>query len=329
MQKNEKILTLTAQNNIDENTSESTIQKMITPISRQHMCAVIVLYRPDTSALEHAKRLSARLPVIAIDNTEAEHQLSHTKFKFCHRYLANSQNLGIATALNIGIKLAKEQDKHWCLLLDQDSIIDDAFLDAISASPSNVTNIAALTPAYYAQNLEKYGDLIQVRACSIRRIKLDDESTQKKAPFIPISYAITSGSLVNLSIMDKIGLHDEDLFIDFVDIEWGLRANDKGYQVLANTNAILVQQLGDKPLTLMNKKVVNHSSTRHYYYFRNVMLMLRKPHIPWIWKVYELAKLPARFMIYSLFAYPRAEQCRSMLKGIWHGLNNKKGIKPQ
>ncbi|ALR16697.1 glycosyltransferase family 2 protein [Vibrio natriegens] len=302
---------------------------MITSISRQDICAVIVLYRPSPSALEHAKRLSTRLPVIAIDNTEAGHQLSHTSFDFCHRYLANNQNLGIATALNIGIKLAKRQDKHWCLLLDQDSIIDDDFLDAINTYPSDSTNIAALTPIYYAQNLDKYGDLIQVRSCSIHRIKLDDESTQKKAPFIPVSYAITSGSLVNLSIMDKVGLHDEDLFIDFVDIEWGLRANNKGYQVLANTNAILIQQLGDKPIMLMNRRIVNHSATRHYYYFRNVMLMLRKPHVPRVWKIYEFAKLPARFLLYSLFAHPRTKQCRSMLKGIWHGINNKKGIKPQ
>lgn len=302
---------------------------MITSISRQDMCAVIVLYRPEPSALEHAKRLSTRLPVIAIDNTEAEHQLPHTSFEFCHRYWTKSQNLGIATALNIGIKLANEQDKHWCLLLDQDSVIDDAFLDAISTYPSTSTNIAALTPIYYAQNLEQYGDLIQVSNGAIHRIKPGQELTPKATPFIPVSYAITSGSLVNLSIMDKVGLHDEDLFIDFVDIEWGLRAKYKGYQVLANTNAKLIQQLGDEPITLMNRKIVNHSPTRHYYYFRNVMLMLRKPHVPRIWKIYELAKLPARFIIYSLFAQPRVEQSKSMLKGIWHGINNKKGIKPQ
>ncbi len=302
---------------------------MITTISRQDMCAVIVLYRPESSALAHAKRLSTRLPIIAIDNTEIEHQKLKKNFDFFCHYWTNGQNLGIATALNIGMNIALEKNKKWCLLLDQDSIIDDCFLDSISATPSNSGNIAALTPIYYAQNLEKYGDLIQVGSYGIHRIKLDDNLSRQQKPFLPVSYAITSGSLVNLSAIEDIGLHDEGLFIDFVDIEWGLRANYKGYQILANTNATLTQQLGDEPIKLLNRKIVNHSPMRHFYYFRNVFLMLRKPHVPRIWKVYELAKLPARFALYAMFASPRAKQCKSMLKGIWYGINNKEGIKPR
>ncbi|MDR9828561.1 glycosyltransferase family 2 protein [Vibrio sp. FNV 38] len=318
-------------------------------LSSEYVAAVVVFYHPDSAAIEHANRLAQWLTVIIVDNSEeplqAPRQVKQietsdnkqhqgeplTLSKQCV-YIRNGENVGIAQALNQGLQYATNAQKQWCLLLDQDSIIDRDFWLAMRSIPTeNAHPIAAIVPRYFAKNLNKYGDIIQVGRWSIQRrsveCKLSEASDSLQ--FIPASYAITSGSLVNLQELQKIGLHDESLFIDFVDIEWGLRANSQGAQILTNISAVLTQQLGDSPIKMFGCSVVNHSPIRHYYYFRNVFLMLRKQHVPRIWKLYELAKLPIRFLLYSIFTTNRIDQCQSMLLGILHGIQNKKGKKRQ
>ncbi|END16895.1 putative rhamnosyltransferase domain protein, partial [Escherichia coli P0301867.8] len=40
---------------------------------------------------------------------------------------------------------------------------------------------------------------------------------------------MSSGSLTKVDVFKKIGLFDEDLFIDYVDYEWGWRALEKNF----------------------------------------------------------------------------------------------------
>ncbi|MGR5254322.1 glycosyltransferase family 2 protein [Vibrio astriarenae] len=316
---------------------------MVASVEPTQIGAVVVFYHPDQAAIEHVKRLAQYLTVIIIDNSDNEQRSSNLKGELTHPtgdntndvlYIANQKNLGIATALNQGLEQAISIGKQWCLLLDQDSVVDCDFVQSISMLPNQpLCHIAAIVPRYYANNLQKFGDIIQVTPRAIKRIAPETlpliRDNDQGTDFVDASYAITSGSMVNLANLENIGLHDESLFIDFVDIEWGLRANHKGFRIVTNLNATLQQQLGEQPIRLMGLNIVNHSPIRHYYYFRNVLLMLRKKHVPLIWKLVELAKLPVRFTLYSTLTSNRKKQCQSMLQGLWHGLLNKKGKKTQ
>ncbi|MGR5342243.1 glycosyltransferase [Vibrio astriarenae] len=292
--------------------------------SLSQIAAVVVFYHPSANAIEHAIWLSQQLSLVVVDNTEAS-QVQATLEAQGVAVIANHANLGVSKALNQGIDYWQQQGKSWCFLFDQDSQIDTEFihtmLEPLAKPEPTHKKVAAYVPSYFAENLGTYGAIIQVDRYRIRRWQPKQANLQQRWA----SYAINSGSLVNLKHVNQIGPFHEGLFIDFSDIEWGLRANHLGYGIFTVTEATLIQQLGDKPIELWGKRIVNHSPLRHYYYIRNVIHMLRLRHVPTIWKWVEVTKLPIRFVLYSSMTQNRIRHFKSMCYGLIDGLKNKQG----
>lgn len=288
------------------------------------LAAVVVYYHPDKQAIENTRAINEHLDVIVVDNSETPSPwLDNLPSEV--QVINNGANHGIAKALNQGIERSIEQGANWCFLFDQDSTIPQDFVGRmLSCSGVFDPKTAAVVPLYYAENLKKYGDVIQVLKHKINRISAKDI---KPDSAIWASYAITSGSLINSENYQQIGKHDENLFIDFVDIEWGLRANHLGYKIFTNSNVALTQQLGEQPIQMGKVNLVNHSPLRHFYYFRNAIYMLRLKHVPLVWKCYELMKFPLRFALYSLFTRNRCQHIQAMSTGIWHGITRQYGMK--
>ena len=63
-------------------------------------------------------------------------------------------------------------------------------------------------------------------------------------------HLISSGSLIRLDVFDKVGLMLEELFIDFVDIEWGMRAKKNGYICYIANNVLMKHSIGDKSVKI-------------------------------------------------------------------------------
>ena len=77
---------------------------------------------------------------------------------------------------------------------------------------------------------------------------------------------------------NKIGLHDEALFIDYIDHDISLRANRAGFTNLEVFDTLLDHRFGDsEPTYFLGRKVYlsNHSPTRRYYSARNRIIVLR------------------------------------------------------
>ncbi|MCV5831057.1 hypothetical protein OFN28_30780, partial [Escherichia coli] len=45
---------------------------------------------------------------------------------------------------------------------------------------------------------------------------------------VDVDHLIASGSLIPVDVFEKIGGMDDSLFIDYVDVEWSLRARYQG-----------------------------------------------------------------------------------------------------
>jgi rhamnosyltransferase len=118
---------------------------------------------------------------------------------------------------------------------------------------------------------------------------------------------------------------EDALFIDFVDLEWCIRARSKGYAVLGAPALRLQHSLGGQPVVIFGRAYPSHSPLRHYYMFRNAIALVRRSYVPWSWKSTELVKFPARLIIYGLFLPPRARHLGMAALGIWHGLTGQMG----
>lgn len=117
----------------------------------------------------------------------------------------------------------------------------------------------------------------------------------------------------------------EEFFIDFIDIEWGLRAGTKGYQSFGVFNAQMNHNLGDSFVRVGERNVSIHSEIRNYYIMRNALLMYKDEIIPLNWKIADSTKFIQRFILSLLFANERIKNFKFMVKGIFDGLRGVSG----
>ena len=96
------------------------------------VCAVVVTYNPKPAFVENVAAVSAQVDhTVVVDNgssSETEVHLVGLESRFGCKVIRNRQNLGIAAALNIGVKCAMEAGFDWVATFDQDSRVSDGFI---------------------------------------------------------------------------------------------------------------------------------------------------------------------------------------------------------
>ncbi|WP_175778443.1 glycosyltransferase family 2 protein [Burkholderia anthina] len=284
---------------------------------------MIVFYRPDHGCVARANRLATVWPCVVVDNTESLSTPDALGLDARVDYVANGANLGIATALNQGIERLIAMGCRSALLFDQDSEPSDELLielpRTLATARMHDRRVALVGPAYEDARLGGVAPFVRFGYLTLRRIQ--PEGVQP----IDVDFLITSGSCVNLDVWRDIGPMDDALFIDFVDLEWCVRARSKGYSVLGAPALRLTHELGGEPVRFFGRSYPGHGPVRHYYLFRNAIALIRRGYVPWSWKSTELVKMPVRLAIYALFMQPRLAHLRLSLLGIWHGLTGRTG----
>ena len=156
-------------------------------------------------------------------------------------------------------------------------------------------------------------------------LSLVRSSCGSNADLVPVDHLIASGSVIPLKTLDAVGGMREELFIDYVDLEWCERAKSMGYQTYGVCAAKMEHALGDDPISFMGTAYPARSPLRHYYMFRNAIWMYRQNYVRWNWKVVDSLRLLRKYVFYTLFAKPRHIHFWMMTKGMWHGLIGKMG----
>jgi len=247
------------------------------------ICAVIVAYFPSISLLDNIDALSGQVDhILVVDNnsgTSGRLIFDKLSDKICITVLYFEENLGIASALNAGVKYAMARRYEWVLTLDQDSRV---------------------SPGMILKMLDVFEEYAQKNIVAILSPRYKDASTglvwgndvaainNEHLSFSPVQCCITSGSLLKTSVLSKVGLFDESYFIDYVDIEFCLRCSNFGFIILQVNHAILLHSIGDfkiNKLMWMRPVSTNHSPLRRYYFVRNAVLTYRNfffTHTKWV-----------------------------------------------
>ena len=138
-------------------------------------------------------------------------------------------------------------------------------------------------------------------------------------------FSITSGSIIPIEFFYEVGLMRDDFFIDFVDIDWCLRARQKCYQIVAINKVTINHYLGDLAVHFMGHHYPIHSPLRMYYYFRNAIYLYGLREIEFNWKFVDGARNLFRFLFYMLFVKNRLTYFKCIIKGYHHGFTKKMG----
>ena len=301
-----------------------TTQSNLGSEENPRVAAIIVLYHPDLKLLE--RLLLSVAPqihyLVIVDNTPqpapALEILLNLYWKQL-RYLPLGDNKGIAAAQNRGIQTIMGEGYSHVLLLDQDSFPDanmvHELLVAEAAMLNRHINVAAVGPMFID---EKNGtDLKAIRHAwmRVKKIAIDRSSTQP----VESDYLISSGSLIRLSMIREVGLMREELFIDWVDIEWGLRALRMNSKCFIVPSALMTHSIGDQFVRVLGKDINLHSDTRNYYNVRNATYLLSLKTMGWKWRTISIIKIPMYVLFYSWHS-PRQRQsflllCKAVLDG--------------
>jgi len=118
---------------------------------------------------------------------------------------------------------------------------------------------------------------------------------------------------------------EEDLFIDLVDYEWCWRAEKLGFSTYVTNEVKMAHRLGEDRYHFLGKSIGVPSPIRHYYQFRNTIIMFNRSYVPLSFKLKYMLILPFKFFFFALFVNPRAVRFRMISKGIIDAFKGVKG----
>ena len=278
----------------------------------QDIVGLVVLYNPDQNVIGNIQTYISQLSMLyVIDNSEVcNNKIFETIKVFDNStYIFNGENLGIAKALNIGAEEAIKDGFKFLFTFDQDSKATPKMIETMISflKENDYSNIGILSP-------------------------FQDNKGYKNPPnkkVTKVSNIATSGNLLNLDAYTKVGPFLDELFIDYVDVEYCLRLNSSGFKVIRLNDAILIHNLGNivKRRFLFRKvAVTNHSPLRLYYRTRNRFYVLRKYKYKFpLFSIYNFFRLFMETLKVVCFESERIEKIRMMIRGYSHYKKNNFG----
>jgi rhamnosyltransferase len=242
--------------------------------------------------------------------------------------MTSSRNLGVATGHNLGIEWARKNGCSHVLLLDQDSVAEKDMVSGLVLAHHRLTAqgiaVSAVGPLYRDPVTGHSSFFVRSGFPKPKRIYCQPQGQDQ---YIEADFLITSGSLISLTAIGAVGAMDDALFIDHIDTEWFLRARYKGYRPFGVCGAVMRHALGSETLRvwLGRWRYVPRHTPRHYYIFRNSILLYKRPYVPGIWIFNDVVRLGFMLMFYPIRTAPRGRHALMMLKGIFDGLKGRTG----
>lgn len=224
----------------------------------KNIAVVTVLFNPATDTADNIKTyLPFFSRVYLIDNSSKNNlELLNALDDYKISYRFDGNNEGLSKRLNEVADIARVEGFSYLLTMDQDSSFDEKML---------TDYLECIESFAYRKTVAMYG------------VEPDKRLLQKgNCNAIYRQMLITSGSLINLEIHSILKGFDENLFIDFVDTEYCLRAIKNGFDTIKFRNILMNHAIGINKVfhslkTFQKTSRSLHTPQRVYYMFRNYL----------------------------------------------------------
>ena len=295
------------------------------------ICAVVVTYHPELETLRQLLEVCLRqvAALVVVDNGSDEQCLSLVRSwvrsgQFgAFSLIELGENLGVAAAQNRGVAWAREQACVQVLFLDQDSIPAANMVKALEQALADLSGrglaVAAVGPQLVDRRSGRHSPFVNFNWFGVTRNRCTD-SGWKQTDFL-----ISSGMLVPLSVFDKVGLLEEGLFIDNVDMEWCFRARSIGFLLYGVCSAMMMHSVGDQVFRIGPGVLHRHSPLRQYYIMRNRLLLYRRRYTPTGWIIQDFVRAFVKLLLFALVLPPRWQNIRMMYYGMRDAYTGKTG----
>ena len=245
-------------------------------------------------------------------------------------------NLGTSGSVKTGLEYARAHGYEWMWVLDADSVPRPDALERLvrlieAAEQGKDREVGVACASHDLTNL---GQMLRGRLLTPGGPRLP--KVNPNLNYIDCNSVIWSGALINLSVVDKVGLPRagkrgcwEDLSLDYGDTEYTYRIHRAGYKILVHCDSIIDHPVGrglHGRILGWDLYSTNHAAFRRYLYFRNlVFFWLRLYHrrnwpMLFLWFGYRLSLIFAGIVFLE---NDRGVKLKACLVGIRDGLRGR------
>lgn len=246
---------------------------------------IVVSYRPDVPRLVDlcGKLVADDAKVIVVDNTERPYLASSDLPGNCS-LITLGYNSGIAHAQNEGMRAALDAGASVLLFFDQDSAIEAGLLKGLIAA-LDIASAEVVAPLCVDEATGMALPAEVVGRCGYPRQIHHRDATERYA----VDIVISSGMAATRLACETVGRFDQGFFIDYVDTEWCLRCRAKDIPIYVIPSVVMRHSIGSGHVHVGGLSTAIHSPVRCYYQIRNSFLLFRKPHVPFLYSLMQLA----------------------------------------
>lgn len=290
-----------------------------------HICGIVVTYEPNLTVLN---KLIASIQfqvdsLVVVDNGSQLNVVLSADF--C-ALLKNPVNVGLAAAQNQGINWAIAMNATHVLIFDQDSEPERDMVQKLHNAEKQLLirgcEVAAVGPTCVDKVSNEPNPFYKLNG-----FRYEKKYTPDFECFVETIFLISSGQLIRTPVLHLIGLMREDLFIDYIDVEWGLRASGLGYKSYGVTSTKMFHSVGDKSISINEISFPVHAPLRYYYMTRNAVILYLTFKFPIKWIVADLLVSLRRMVVAVTFCKPRRANAMNILLGFFHGICGRAGSK--
>jgi rhamnosyltransferase len=302
------------------------------PLSVGHAAAtaaVLVVHGEAGALADALKELAARVArVVVVDNNEAPSaELAELAGLAGIELLHHGNRGGLAGAYNRALRHLREPASpaapapRQIVFVDQDS--DPAVLGAFLADPEvNALlardDVAAVAPAYRDRATGLRARYIELGRWRLQHLPREFEGLRR------VAFVVNSMSAWRVQALARLGDFDEQLAIDHVDTEHGLRARRQGLSVWVHGSHVFAHSIGQRRryrLFGRELQATGHGPARRRLIGRNTVLLLRR----WGLREPAFARLCLLRLAYEAVGIVLAEDRRlrklgALLAGAGQGL---------
>jgi len=263
----------------------------------------LVLYNASKNVIYNLDSIIDNVNHIFIsDNSECK-DLQLIEFYLNKSYITyhhNVKNLGIGASINNAIRQTIVKGSAYILTMDQDSKFEESALKNLISKIGDV-NVGIYSPFHK----NKY----------FTNPPITQEIEE-------VSDVMTSGNILNLEVVKKVGLFREDYFIDYVDVEYCLRLRKNGYKILRVNDSFLVHNEANLSKKNIFGKTVyppNHKPFRWYYKIRNYLYLKEEYQMDFPeYFMKESKNIRNNIIKVVLFEQNKIIKLKMMIKGFIH-----------
>jgi len=232
-------------------------------------------------------------------------------------------NLGFAKGNNLGILFTKRYfGSEYVLLLNNDTVVDPFFLDALITAVQNNEKIGIAGPKIYYYDNDGRKDIINFAGGAFnvwlgeaRHIGCNQIDNAQFEHMQQTDYVNGACFLIRHDVIDRIGLLSEDYFLYWEEVDFCLRASKYGYISAYVPSAKIWHKTGSSIAK------INYRS--HYYMTRGRFILMFKNA-----SMYQIFIFLTYFFTLkawiSIFFYLKSgsfDSIKCFIKGIVDGLN--------